>query len=243
MTRIAKKSRVVKRRKKAKPSPTPLRFTIRKDSLDRRYAIDKRTGQRVSLQKAEKERKQRRKAAQPIPRYKPPKLRKPAKSRSLAAKKGWATRKARAKARSEAAKKGWAKRKATVYIPPVEDIVPISTLTPPEEKLVPKGVMMVSLTGVADRMAFYPNVKRAVEFAFAELQLEAWRKRAEMLEGKHPPKLTKEEQIQSNIRDLIAERIANPADIDRVVAELYEELDEEFTVRELYTLYFSPEVA
>jgi hypothetical protein len=255
MKRIAKKPRVVKRRKKEKPSLTPPRFTIRKDSLDRRYAIDKRTGQRVSLYKAEKERKQRRKTAKPIPQYKPPKRQKPAKTKarqptrarlkliaSNRAKKGWETRRARAKARSEAAKKGWAKRKAAVYIPPVEDIVPISTLTP-EERLVPKGVLLVSLTGVADRMAIYPNVKRAAESAFAELQLEAWRKRAEMLEGKHPPKMTREEQIQSNIRDLIAERITNPADIDRVVAELYDQLDGEFTVREIYTLYFSPDVA
>jgi hypothetical protein len=241
MTRIAKKSRTVKRRNQPKSSPVPYRFTIRKDSLDRRYAVDKRTGQRVSLQKAEKERRKRQKPIQAIPRHKPPKAPKST-DRSLAAKKGWATRKAKEHARSEAAKKGWAKRKKTVYIPPVEDIVPISTLATPES-FVPSGVTLVSLMGIADRMDRYPNVRRAAEAAFAELQLEAWGKRAERLEGRHPPKLTREEQIKSNIRDLIAERIADPADIDRVVAELYDALDGEFSVRELYTLYFSPEVA
>lgn len=245
MTRIAKKSRVVKRRKGLKP-PSPPRYTIRTDSLDRRYAVDKRTGRRVSLYKAEKERTQRRKAAKPtptIPRYKTPKAAKSAKRRSIAAKKGWETRKARSLVRSEAAKRGWAKRKG---IPAPIEVVPISVLTPPERlpPELPPGIRMVSLyESVKDRAARYPKVKQAVKDAFTRLQIEAWNKRGDMLAGKKPAKLTREERIKSNIRDIIAERIRDEEDIDRVLDQLWDELDQEFTMRELYTLYFSPEVA
>jgi len=250
MTRIAKKSRVVKRRKAAKP-PSPPRYTIRKDSLDRRYAVDKRTGQRVSLYKAEKERAKRRKAAKPtptIPRYKTPKVAKPSRKRSLAAKKGWKTRKALAAKKSLAAKKGWETRKAREPIAPLPtEVVPISFLTPPERlpPPIPPGVRMVPLyENIRDRMARYPKVREAAEDAFTRLQIEAWNKRGDSLAGKPiPHKLTREERIQSNIRDIIAERITDPGDIDRVLEQLYDELDEEFTMRELYTLYFSPDVA
>jgi hypothetical protein len=235
MTRIAKKRRSVKRQKRAKPPPS--RFTIRKDSLDRRYAIDKQTGRRVSVQKAERERKQRRKAIKPILRHKTPKALKPSKKRSEAAKRGWATR----KARSIAAKKGWETRRKTAAI---TQVVPISVLTPPERLGIPPGVRMVPLyTGVADRMLRYPKVKEAVENAFTQLQIEAWNKLGDKLAGRKPPKLTREQQIESNIRDLIAERITEPSDIDRVLEQLWDELDQEYTMRELYSLYFSPEVA
>ena len=63
MSSIAKKPRNVKRAKTSKTSSKPPRYTIRKDSLDRRYAIDKRTGKRIPIVKAEKERERRRKAA------------------------------------------------------------------------------------------------------------------------------------------------------------------------------------
>ncbi len=249
MTRIAKKRRSVKRRNASKPAKTRLsakpRYTIRKDSLDRRYAVDKRTGQRVSLYKAEKERKQRQKIIQsvrPIPRHKTPKTAKSSKKRSLAAKKGWATRKAQALARSEAAKKGWAKRKK----PETVELVPISVLTPPERlpPLLPPGVLIVPLhEGVKDRIDRYPKVRQAAEDAFTRLQIEAWNKRGDRLAGKPMPVLTREDRIKSNIRDLIAERITDFADIDRVIDQLYDELDEEFSMRELYELYFSPDVA
>jgi hypothetical protein len=42
---------------------------------------------------------------------------------------------------------------------------------------------------------------------------------------------------------LIVDRIQNTVDIDRVVAELYDELDGEYSERDLYEIYFSPEVA
>jgi hypothetical protein len=246
MTRIAKKAGSVKRRTAAKPVKLPSpRYTIRKDSLERRYAVDKRTGQRVSLYKAEKEREQRRKAAKlakAIPQHKAPKA---AKTRSLAAKKGWQTRRAKAIARSDAAKKGWATRRRAIGPAPVE-LVPISFLTPPERlpPPLPPGILLPLHEDIRDRMARYPKVKEAVEDAFTRLQIEAWNKRGDRLAGKPiPHKMTREERIEGNIRDLIAERITDPGDIDRVLEQLYIELDEEFTMRELYTLYFSPDVA
>lgn len=252
MARIAKKARPVKRQNRAKSAKTqPLRYTIRKDSLDRRYAVDKRTGQRVSLYRAEKERSQRRQPTKVIPRHKPPKPRKKVSRaqkpnrRSLAAKKAWETRRTKTLARSEAAKKGWATRRKTVA-PAAGELVPISVLTPPE-RLFPDIELppyMVPLHGLlVDRMAKYPKVKQAVEDAFVRLQTEAWTKRSDTLEKKKPILLTREERIQSNIRDLIAERIVNPSDIEHVVEQLFLQLDQEYSTRELYQIYFSPEVA
>jgi len=64
MVRIAKKSRSVKGVKGQNKPKSPPRYTIRKDSLDRRYAIDKRTGRRVSVLVADAERAKRKKTAQ-----------------------------------------------------------------------------------------------------------------------------------------------------------------------------------
>jgi hypothetical protein len=238
--RIAKKARSVKRQKRAEPLPPP-RYTIRKDALDRRYAIDKRTGQRVSLQKAEKERVKRRKVAQAIPQHKAPKAKKPNKTRSVAAKRAWKVRKERIQARSEAAKRGWQSRRERMAPSPVAP-APIAPV--PSVELIPPGLTLVPLAGnSADRAELYPKVKQALEYAFARIQQEGWEKRAALFEGKPPPKLTREEQIKSNIRDLIVDRIQNTVDIDRVVAELYDELDGEYSQRDLYEIYFSPEVA
>jgi hypothetical protein len=233
--RIAKKARSVKRQKRAEPLPPP-RYTIRKDALDRRYAIDKRTGQRVSLQKAELERAKRRKVAQAIPQHKAPKTKKPSKTRSVAAKRAWEVRKERIQARSEAAKRGWQSRR--------ERVAPSPVAPAPSVELVPPGLTLVPLAGsIAHRAELYPKVTQAVAYAFARIQFEGWEKRAALLEGKPRPKLTREDQIKSNIRDLMVDRLQNEVDIDRVVAELYDELDAEYSERDLYEIYFSPEVA
>ena len=107
MVRIAKKSKSVKRVKPLKTVAkskkaihsklAPPRYTIRKDSLDRRYAIDKRTGQRVSVYVAEKERATRKKkAAQLFHGIRPPK-RKSTRKKTVPS--------SQRKKRSEAAKK------------------------------------------------------------------------------------------------------------------------------------------
>lgn len=104
--------------------------------------------------------------------------------------------------------------------------------------------MVPLVENIRDRMARYPKVKEACEDAFTRLQIEAWNKHGDKLAGKPiPRKMTREERIEGNIRDIIAERITDPGDIDRVLEQLYDEFDEEFTMRELYSLYFSPDVA
>jgi hypothetical protein len=215
MKRIAHKSRKVKGGKGAK------RYVIRKDSLDRQYAIDKLTGRRVSIQKAKKELKPRKL----IPRHIPPKPRKTLKK--------VIQRKPVSRKRSEAAKKGWETRRKRavtplVLTPPVPP-VPISAL--------PQLVQLYE--PMADRMARFPNVKRAAEYAFAKGQQEEWERRALMLEGAPPPLPTG----KAYIRMLIEQRIQDAADIDRVVEEIYEEFDHEHSLRELYEIHFSPEVA
>lgn len=234
--RIAKKARSVKRQKRAEPLPPP-RYTIRKDALDRRYAIDKRNGRRVPLAKAEKERVKRRQVVKPIPQHIPPKAKKPSKTRSIAAKKAWVVRKERSQARSNAAKRGWQKRKERLAPPALE----LVTIAP---QIIPAGMVLEPLAGImAIRAERYPKVKQALEYAFAMLQQEAWEKRAAILEGKPPPKLSREDQIKSNIRDLIAERIQNDVDIERVTDELYEKFGREYSQSEIYEIYFSPGAA
>jgi hypothetical protein len=211
------------RRKAVKAIP---RYIIYKDSLDRRYAIDKRTGQRVSVYKAEKERQQRRKAVKAIPRYIPPKPRKPVKTKS--------------KTRSEAAKRGWVTRRERLIVPisvftPIEDLVPVG--------ITPIGVTMVPLFVLRERMEMYPNVKRAVENAFTRLQYQSWKKRYEIIHDIPQPKLTGKALIQARLRDIIASRIQDAGDVERVLAELWVELDGEYSLRELYETHFSPEVA
>lgn len=224
MKRIAQKPRVVKRRSKQKPSRNTSvsrgRYTIRKDSLNRQYAIDNLTGRRVSVQKAEKARKPRKL----IPRHIPPKPRKKAvvkRSRSNAAKKGWETRRKRVAIQAAATI-------SPIILTPLVPPVPVSAL-PLRELYEP----------MADRMERFPKVKRAAEYAFAKGQQEEWERRALMLEGTPPPM----PQGKTWIRMLIEQRIQYAADIDRVVEELYEEFEHEHSYRELYEIHFSPEAS
>lgn len=237
--RIAKKARSVKRQKRAEPLPPP-RYTIRKDALDRRYAIDKRNGRRVPLAKAEKERVKRRQVAKPIPRHTPPKAKKPSKTRSIAAKKAWVVRKERSQARSLAAKRGWEKRKK---LPPVE-LVTVESLAPVElPSLIPEGITLVPLGDMRAKARHSPKVRKNLDYAFARIQRDTWEKIERKLRGKPSPKLTQEDRIKGNIRDLMAERLRDADDIERVVQELYESFGRDYSVRELYEIYFSPEVA
>jgi len=255
MTRIAKKARSVKRRSKAKPFQKPLRYTIRKDSLDRRYAIDKRTGQRVSLQKAQRERVKRQKTAQPIPRYKPAKPAKPVrkkrktlaipvtkqlanKTRKAAAKKGWETRKANAKARSKAAKKGWEKRRQTAFRPVTarERIIELTGIDPATYNIPPTARMIPLYEPLNERIDRYPKVKEAAKLAFDRIQRDWYDRR---IPGWKPP-ADKVEHMKSNLREIIAERVVDYRSVDEVLESLWQELEGEFSMRGLYELYFSP---
>jgi hypothetical protein len=259
MTRIAKKSRVVKGKKKKKPLQTkvkkvskkpsnPPRYTIRKDSLDRRYAIDKRTGKRVSVLKADNERIQRRKAsAKTVPvfrRITPPKQSK-TKSQHLK--------------RSRAAKKGWETRRAKVTPKPTPILEPIEVFLAkprpstfaelgPLGPLIPEGMKVHDLGGIADRSEVYPNVKIAADFSWINLQVEAFARDRALHEGREPePIITPRfdrlygKGHGAHIRFDYYARAENLEDIDQMVETLNEQDD--YDVRELYTLYFSPEIA
>lgn len=257
MTRIAKKTRLVKRQKAKKQPVSPTRYTIRKDSLERRYAIEKRTGQRVSLYKAEKERKKRREAQKAIPRYKTPKLRKPTIQRSRAAKKGWATRKAKAQARSDAAKRGWDKRRLQTkgkargwdVLSPKDSPSIITTVL--KTVPLPPGVSLISLEEarekvevagrISDRYPLYPKVEATARLAFIDLQREILGqippytpRKFDRLHGKGEAQRIRWEEF-GQARDI--------GDIDYIIERLLESEENDYTARELYTLYFSPEVA
>jgi hypothetical protein len=266
MTRIAKKSRTVKGQKGQKASPvtvkrgqsktTQSRYTIRKDSLDRRYAIDKRTGKRVSLFKAEKERAKRQQAAvtkrsvrkpkKPVEIFRgitPPKKAKPKKAavqrqkRSAAAKKGWETRRARA-------------QKIPVPIAPLIPEVPDFTISLGIESLIPEGLKVHVFDGVAERAEAYPKIGKAAYKGWLKLQLEkVEREEAIALSLIPPPIVTPRfdrlygkghgEYVRSgyymHCRDLY--------DLDEVTHALAAMGDNDYSLRELYTLYFSPELA
>lgn len=239
MGRIAKKPRVVKGGKKPKQPP---RYTIRKDSLGRRYAIDKRNGKRVSVSKADDERAKRKKAtAKPqviFHRIKPPKQPKQPKAKT------------KSKKRSQAAKKGWETRRKREQ-PPISE----RSIKRLGEEVgafaIPEGMRMHVVGGIADRSEEYPRVKDAADLAFAQLQADFYRRQVALLEGKKTipsptptPKFDKKFGI--GLGQMIRDRLAGArdlADIDQMIEEMAEDPDYDMGTRELYTLYFSPEVA
>ncbi|VVB55217.1 Uncharacterised protein [uncultured archaeon] len=254
MSRIAKKSRTVKGGKKpktsrtapvkAKKKPSPTRYTIRKDSLDRRYAIDKRTGKRVSVAKADIERAKRKKAAAkatPVFRgIKPLKAPKPVSAKT------------RRQKRSQAAKKGWETRRQRAIIeqPPISE----RSLKRLGEEVgayaIPAGLRMHIMGGIADRAEDYPKVKDAADQAFAKIQVDFYSRRVAMLEDRPLPEPTATPKFDKHhgvgMGQLIRDRLAlarDLSDIDQMIEEMAEDPEYDATARELYTLYFSPEVA
>jgi hypothetical protein len=244
---IAKKTRPVKGKKPQKPVSAPRRrgvvgeprYTIRKDSLGRRYAIDKHTGQRVSTSKADKERVKRRKAAtkarEELVFYgiqKQPKVK--------------ITRRRTKKSRSEAAKKGWETRRQRKV--PVEPVPFAQALGIPS--LYFEGIPMRVLNGIADRSERYEKVKLSADISWYQLQSDAYAKLVEVAGGrKAPPRPTPKfdrmfgERLGDMIRTHLFAQARSLEDIDAIVEQLAEDPDNDYTTRELYTLYFSPEVA
>lgn len=240
--RIAKTTRPVKGKKPQKTVSAP-RYAIRKDSLGRRYAIDKRTGHRVPTSKADKERARRRKAAaetreqlfRGIPKVKP---RKPTKVPKV---------KSTKKKRSEAAKKGWETRRQHVRPKKPIELVPFADVFGP---LIPEGMRTHIVNGIADRSEVYPKVKLAAEIGWDRLQANAYLSHAAVMEGKKPepePTPRFDRKFGENMGDFVRTHYfahaRDLADIDQMVEELADDPDYDFDVRELYTLYFSPEVA
>jgi hypothetical protein len=243
MPRVPKKPKAVKGNQGRKVPASP-RYTLRKDSLNRRYAIDKRTGKRVSVVKAVKEREQRKKASKLFygiePKKKPIKAkRRPStkKDRSEAAKKGWETRRARGKAPS---RPGF-----TAVKPGFE---PFGTLY--EQPIIPPEHRMVILGGIADRAQTYPKVEQAASRAWVRIQADTYTRFEQIKRGKTPePFVAKLFDSKHGmgagefIRFNYFARALDIQDIDQIIDRLTEVDDENYSARELYTLYFSPDVA
>ncbi len=248
MSSIPKKPRSVKGQKGNKKPP---RFTIKKDSLGRQYALDKRTGKRAALSKAKKERLQRAAAtARELKRLTP----KPKRfrgitvnKRSEAAKKGWETR--RHNERSKAAKKGWAKRRKKVIADRIIREKPI-TFAEQVGALIPEGMRMHVLNGIVDRSQIYPKVAAAANLAWINMQVNVLDQvEATRLGMKESTLYTPRfdhlygENHGSHVYFDYFARAADMQDIDQMIDYLDQNEDNEYVARELYTLYFSPEVA
>jgi len=278
MTRIAKKSRSVKGVNKSKPSRTEPRkpgkkpartlgntrrgaprYTIRKDSLDRRYAIDKRTGKRVSVSKAAQERARRKKAAAKVVKVQrhevPKKVFRGIKQQKPVRTRGPSITSQRHKKRSEASKRGWETRRTRVISPPPPSPPIVFEGRPPSfgdliGPLIPEGMKMHVVGGVAERAEVYPKVQKAADNAWINLQVEAFaRQRAIGARQEPEPIITPRfdrlygKGHGAHIRFDYYARATDLADIDQMVEVLVEAQDNDYEARELYTLYFSPEVA
>src|SRR3972149_1199943 len=260
MSRIAKKPRPVKGQKgtkkglrpakaiaskqltnvakrKRQPQPTAnARFTIKKDSLGRQYALDKRTGKRAPLHKAEKERKK------PIITFRGI----TAKDRSKAAKRGWETRRKKVIADAvigkppspiELHERLWGPKR------------PLS-FAEQEGALIPEGMRMRELGGVADRSELYPKVKAATDIAWINVQVDALRQRQALEQGikestMYTPRFDRlyGEGHGVHVRYDFYAHARDLEDLDQIIDMLDSDEDNDYVARELYTLYFSPEVA
>ena len=287
MVRIAKKSRSVKGVKRQNKPKSPPRYTIRKDSLDRRYAIDKRTGRRVSVSVADNERAKRR-SQKPKPsqratkkdldqRYeiidkrtgkrvkaekifhgikpsKTPKAKKKTKSnksdpkRREAAKKGWETR------RNKKYLQSYLEKVSKVPIKPIVQEPEIEWRPPTFEELIgpliPERVRMESLEeGIAERAAKYPKVAEVAMLAFLRLTAEINDRRYAIMMGQptSPIATPRFDRLYGAghgefVRTNYFAQAKNLVEVDAQVMTLVEDEDYDYGIRELYTLYFSPDV-
>lgn len=256
MGRIAKKPRSVKRQKAGKPAP---RYTIRKDSLGRRYAIDKRTGKRASVSKAEKERQKRKKVAsapkglaQSFRGIKPQKASPKATKakRSAAAKKGWETRKAKQPPVLTKAEK--VARAVADLESGKRTLSEISESEKPSPKpivtilgaIIPEGMRMRVVNGLVDRIEQYPKVAAAAEHGWNRLQHDNYGHSI----GEGPTMINSQfdrdhgRGMGDYIRYEVFARARDIQDIEQLVEDIID-TDDDYSSRELYTLFFSPDVA
>ena len=289
MVRIAKKSRSVKGVKGQNKAKSPPRYTIRKDSLDRRYAIDKRTGRRVSVSVANNERAKRKKTAQKpkssqrttkkdldqryeiidkrtgkrvkaekifhgIKPSKTPKAKKKTKSnksdpkRREAAKKGWETR------RNKKYLQSYLEKVSKVPIKPIVQEPEIEWRPPTFEELIgpliPEGMRMENLEeGIAERAAKYPKVAEVAMLAFLRLTAEINDRRYAIMMGQptSPIPTPRFDRLYGSghgefVRTNYFAQAKNLVELDAINQTLAEDEDNDYNMRELYTLYFSPDV-
>ena len=254
MGRIAKKPRSVKGQKAGKPAP---RYAIRKDSLGRRYAIDKRTGKRASVSKAEKERERRKKAAQQFRGIKPKKAPKPPKAVKP-------TKPKRPKAPKKTPKKAKAKKqpiltRAEKVAKALADVasgkrtreeIHESELPTPQPivtqlgALIPEGMRMRVAGGLVDRVEQYPKVQFAAEEAWKKLQRDSYGHsvgEGPTMEGSQFDR-DHGKGMADYIRYEVFARARDLQDIEQLVEDIVD-TDDDYSSRELYTLFFSPDVA
>jgi hypothetical protein len=254
MGRITRKPRSVKGQKTGKPVS---RYVIRKDSLNRRYAIDKRNGKRVAVSKAEKERKKLKKAAQPFRGIKPKKAPKPPKAvkvkRPAAPKKPKPAPKkprppklapvTKAEKRRKALSDLAAGRRTIEQITESERPTPVPIATQ-LGALIPDDRRMRVLNGVVDRMEIFPKVKEAAEGAWNRLQRDSYGSKT----GDTPPSQgtlfdrDHGKGMADYIRYEILARARDIQDVEQLIENIID-TDDDYSARELYTLFFSPDVA
>ena len=288
MGRIAKKSRGVNPSKGDKAAKKPLRYTIRKDSLDRRYAIDKRTGKRVSLSKAEDERKKHKKSipvfrgirrlgvvGEPQPsravkktkkKVVQPKVTKKVVRKRAAPKKQVIRRRVPSvKKIFETARVGW-KSHPIVWVKPIEKVIPFPEPPPPSAPITFEGLppTLAELNGpyipdedrihivggIADRSEKYPKVKWVADYSWINLQVEGFARDKALFEGKEIPQIVTprfDRMYGAGAGEFVRSRYAlarDLQDIDQIAHMLESDPDNPYdSIRELYTLYFSPELA
>ena len=116
--------------------------------------------------------------------------------------------------------------------------------------LIPEGTKMHVIGGVADRAEVYPKVQKAADRAWINLQVEAFAQQRAIGAGQEPePIITPRfdrlygDGHGAHVRFNYYARATDLADIDQMVEVLAEDADNDYEARELYTLYFSPEVA
>ena len=249
MRRVSKKTKKVKGQKAKTKAPGTLRYTLYKDSLNRRYAVDKRTGKRVSVSKAVKERVKRQKTITVFrgiePKKKTVRTKQPTKKkilRSEAAKKGWETRRKKVKPSSEPPSRPGFSQPKRGYDP--------FAIHFPGPPLIPLDLRMVTLGGIADRAERFPKVQEAASRAWVRMQADAYARSEQLAKGEQATLFQAKlfdskhgEGAADLIRFQYFARAMDIQDIDQIVEELIDIEDENYSARELYTLYFSPDVA
>lgn len=162
-------------------------------------------------------------------------------ARSAAARRGWETRELkrveREQRRSAAAAKGWQTRRERERFEREERAAIVEEL--PAGVVIPPG-MVEAFESLESRAEQYPNVRRAAlearrrllddERARIDREIEA------LGAGREPPPMTERDQARARLATV--DTIAGVENEIRAIAS-----EGEFSQRELYQLYFSPDAA
>jgi hypothetical protein len=227
------------------------RYTRRKDALGRTYTLDKETGKRASRSLWERQQKRIAKTREREAIRVESKRLKPAKPRAKATPKprAKATPKARAKAIAKARSKAKAIRVAIDnFLDTREPFAPllwaelVATVRPIAEQIEePEFFRPFPEMGMPlrDKVKRYPRVQRATVNAVALAELENLRIGPLIEAGTYEP--SKEELIRAHLMSAYVGQNPEYANFETAAGAMAEEYDME--VREVYQLFFSPDVA